>query len=405
MFGSPSLNPRSEAPPPALRTLPHGLAKRICALAAFMMASCEGGASLPASVPQCGPPGTRYLDRLPIDESDLRSVSLLGQMFPPVDPIPEGQSGLRYSDESARVAIVAPGASVVTGIESSHFAVSPGRQGHTDYSITLHLCREVYVVIGHINELATPLAAAFARATPRCEVSEGVEETIENCSVRGLDLPLESGADIGVGGEGFASGLDFDPYDLRAEPEFANPDRFPMSHLTAICMHGLFEPDLEAFLNENTFFNDERRTGDPLCGTHAVDVPGTAQGVWVREGAAVDQNSSSESAVHLLTLAPHFVTPDAAQMISPGMGELGATLWEVGADGLGRVDVPFSQIVGNDGVYCYAATNDDTRSFYVALSAEQTLRVEMRTHGIGDSPCLSAPESWIFSSESVAFVR
>jgi hypothetical protein len=133
-------------------------------------------------------------------------------------------------------------------------------------------------------------------------------------------------------------------------------------------------------------------SGTPRCGTMQVDVSNTAQGVWAELGITTPLAGNE---TRYITLANDPYRPQERLALSLGPTVLGATVaLTTSRQSSGRVNRAFDQ-VGPDGlIYCYAAFNQATRSWFVSLSSIQRLSVRRLDHSAGASPCNADPSTW-----------
>jgi len=117
-----------------------------------------------------------YFTELPVAAEAINYFIVLGQFAPPGDVFPRGQTGLQLVSADL-TPIHAVGDILIRYVERTHWLASPGREGHTDYSLDFQVpnCRAITGTYGHIAVLDPGFEALLEGAT--CEVySTGVRD-------------------------------------------------------------------------------------------------------------------------------------------------------------------------------------------------------------------------------------
>lgn len=352
-----------------------------------------------------------YFSTLPIPLDSISAVKPLGEIHPPGDILPNAQTG--FSMQGPEVPVIAPGPIRVRSVERTTWLESPFRQGHSDYAVefTVAGCEPIHGTFAHLVSLAPDLEALLTEED--CEESTVQDERIVNCKTRRA-ASLAAGDPVGTAGGGpTATGLDFDLFDTRHRAEFISADRYAAHYVQGICMQPLFEEPMASQLLELVSHRGVQRTAEPRCGTQEVDVPGSAQGMWVAEGKDVAYHHADTEA--FLVLAPHVILPDELQVIGAADPRLNPEhLHTFPREAAGRVNLDFAAVAPDGTLYCYTAEpNDlgvdfpgwDEQSFFLALGVDGALTIERRTHGSGASPCDGEPSSWAFGSDAPTYMR
>jgi hypothetical protein len=218
------------------------------------------------------------LTTVPTTLSDYQQIVPLGNIGVPDHTIPTDHLYFGFKEQGGGSNLVAPGNIVVTAIMNSGETHTDGKGTNTnDYALTFYACKGVYFVLGHVETLSGPLAAAvkdqkWDRPCDRHNPAPG-EETFY-CN-KTIDIALKSGESIGtVGGKVGLGAFDFGAHKVDyVDPGFIRPERYP--NVDAVCGLDYFTPDAKAAL-----FTKVPRTTEPRCGQIGQDARGTAQGDW-----------------------------------------------------------------------------------------------------------------------------
>jgi hypothetical protein len=147
-----------------------------------------------------------------------------------------------------------------------------------------------------------------------------------------------------------------------------------------------------------------------------IDVPGTAQGMWVLNGR--DVTLTFETNDLFFALAPHDILADQYQALVTGhpgftVDFVGSTVFAFALEDAGRVGRAFSDLAPDGTIYCYPTDRTMTSrpfgqgvSFLVALGVDGRITLERIDHGVGDSPCVTQPPGdWAFSAAAIRLMR
>lgn len=372
-----------------------------------LAAACSDGTGPHDAACEPGP----YFTQLPVDGERISYFLVLGEINPPGDVFPQGQTGLQLVSADLTPAY-APGDVEITEVSSTLFLESPGRPEHLDYSLTFEIpeCRPTFGVFHHLATLAPDLEARLEGAT--CETYSTESETVRTC-VNRVEVPVTAGTVIGQAG-GTITGLDFDLYDRRVTYDFVAGHRYPMARW-AICPQHLFTPELRDFLLERTGRLELRRTAEPRCGTLEIDIPGTAQGMWVLDGH--DVTLSATTFDRFFALAPHDIVPETHNLLATAhpdftVDPIGYVVFSYRIEDEGRVNRPFAALPPDGTVHCFtpdlALSGLPTNlgvSFLTALGVDGLVTLERVDHPSGTSPCDTEPAAWAFSGAAVRLMR
>ena len=382
--------------------MPRPLVAIIGALAGLaLVAACSKGSSGP-SAPTSGCGSTLQFTVLPVPIGAIASATPVGNMNPPQHSVPTDHSGIYLNGTG--IPLVAPGPLVVYSVNRARYVTSAFRQGTSDYTLNATACNGYQVVLGHIQ---APVAAITNAATTDCQTYSTANETVESCRANNVAIPFAAGAAIGSVGGVTSPSFDFGLYAGTNVNAFVNASRYTGQTLTAVCAYDAFTPDLKAQLYGLIGYPGDHASGEaPQCGTMTVDVAGTAAGVWVLQSAPVNQAGDE---TNFLSLVPHPLYPQSAQVISAGL----ATLINTDAppyDHLpaltsGRLNRRFRDVTGDGQVYCYVASLATSReSYMLRLSASNVLAIQKFAHAQGASPCAADPATWTITG-STTYIR
>jgi hypothetical protein len=368
-------------------------------------AGCSGGPSGPGTAAcEAGP----FLTQLPVQQELIESVSILGQFNPPGDIFPRGQTSLALNG-SGLTPLRAPGEITVISVRSTQWTGSPHRPDTTDYSISFEIasCPEIFGVFHHIPLLTPALQEHLSGAT--CETYSTGSETIESCAAF---VKIPTGAGTVLGQASAFAGFDFDFFDKRVRFDYIAAHRYPAAQW-AICVQPLYVPALRDFLLERVGRGGIRRTREPVCGTMEIDIPGTAQGMWVVENQNVTMSFATSH--HFFALAPDELS-DEYVVIATGHPSFSINgywpLYTFRVEAGGRVNRSFAELPADGTIYCYTPGPGipggipSIYSYFVALGADARVTLEFMTHDQDQGPCaMQPPEAWAFSSAAVRLMR
>jgi hypothetical protein len=339
-------------------------------------------------------PAAPWFTELPVDEAAIASTSVIGGFSPPAHTLPSDHGGV-YLDGTG-VPLRAPGPLVLATLRRTRYLSSPFRTGAEDYALELNVCSDVRVMLGHIVSLPDELAHLIQPGG--CQQYSTANEQVEACYTH-VDRKVAAGAPLGTVGGATAMAFDFGVYDHRHHNSFANPGRYQGQMTEALCPYQPFSDGPRSLLLSRVGIGNQRRVGEPACGTMEVDRPGTAQGMWIEESRAATKLAGDESA--FVTLTRDTVHPADRLLFVIGVPQLGAGSYWVAADKA----MPFDQV--KDGTTtCYEVQSGVFRpggsarlSFLLSLSGEK-LKLEKREDSVA---CDEG--GGVFGAGVVTFVR
>jgi hypothetical protein len=374
--------------------------------ALILLGGCNSSSSGSSAACAPGP----YFDHLPVNQEAIESMIVLGQFNPPGDVAPRPQTGVRFEPD-AITPVYAVGSIRIVAVEQTTWLESPTREGHTDYSLAFEVedCRRIRGIYGHIEVLSVDLDSALIN--PNCEVYSTESETVEACYTQ-VNITRHSGDILGEA----INSLDFDLYDTGHTNVFYSPQRLHSGFRTAICPQPLFTPALETFLLDKVGRGGVWRTAEPVCGTMEIDVPGTAQGLWVLDGH--DVVLSGETYDLFFSLALDDLMPETYVVLvtaheSFSIEGQGSVVLPFAIQADGRVNRSFVDLPADNSIYCYSLATDTPMhhanadmSVFVALGTDGKVTLERRDHAFAESPCtLQSPDDWQFSADALRLMR
>ena len=369
----------------------------LCTLAVI---ACGGDSTAPAA--ECGDPP--YLSALPAASADINFTSTHSGYGAPGHTLPTPHVGIFM--KHVNVPIYSPGKVEVVQLRRTTYVTSPRRQGKSDYTIEFRLCRDIQGWYGHV----TTLTDAFPSdpGWRDCQTYSTSDETVQSCFARPAGVTLTAGQQVGTAAMSAELGLmalDFGLLDNRVNHTFISPWRFPQPLFHAVCPYEYFDTanrDVLIGLMRDAFSPAPLTPATPPCGTMQVDVPNTAQGIWVETGVTTPVGGNE---TQYITLANDPYRPQTRLSLSLGPTILGATVGIVGRETSGRVNRVFSDVTADGLIYCYTSVTPSVRSWFLALPTSTTLSIRRIDHAAGASPCLADPGTWSFGSNTLSMVR
>ena len=367
-------------------------------LAAFAAVLACGGESISGpQVESCG--AGPHFSVLPVAASELASVAIFGGVDAPGHTLPTDHGGMFYTHEG--LTLRAPGDLSVTQLRRVRYT-SPGvPPGPEDYAIFFQVCKELSGWFGHVAALSSRFSPATVNYG-NCRTYTVIFATVETCEANDLDIKVSAGEDLGTTGGVTDVGM----RDERVTNFYVSPWRFSGPN-HAVCMWEQWDPT-----NREIFFSKMRDglrpqvvpTGEPHCGTMAVDVAGTAKGVWAEDGVTEPLGGDE---TRYMALVDYPYRPQAELALSLGPESLGAHIIIVSRATSGRVNLAFEHVTPDGLIYCYGPDVGPwaAGSWFLSMTSATALRIEHIAHGPGATPCDDDPGTWSFSGNAVLMVR
>lgn len=363
-----------------------------------MLAACGSGGDT-ITGPQAASCGAGpHFSVLPVATSELESVAIFGGVDAPGHTLPTDHGGMFFTHTG--VTLHAPGDMAVTQLRRVRYTGPDVPPGKEDYAIFFQVCKELTGWFGHVATLA-PVFSTATTQFGNCHTYSVIWATVESCEADDLDIKLSAGDVLGTGGTVTDVGMKDD----RVTNFYVSPWRFGGAN-HAVCMWEQWDS-----ANREIFFSklvdtrsSDRPTGTPRCGTMAVDVAGTAKGVWAEVGIT-EPLGGIETRYIALVNWPY--RPQEQLALSLGPDALGAHVGLVPRQTSGRVNRAFEQVTPDGLIYCYGPDGGalGTTSWFLSMTAPITLRIERITHSSGATPCDRDPDTWSLSGSAVAMER
>ena len=344
---------------------------------------------------------------LPVRLADIGNIAVVGGLGAPGHTLPTAHTGFILATEGASVS--APGAIQVLSVRRVRATPLGGGTQREDYAVDFQVCREITGHFGHLISLS-PALQVPENSWKNCRqyTITVPMESIETCDALLTNVNLQPGQPMGTGGQSIAlgrMGLDFGLQDSRVNHYYAARWRHPSGTFRSVCPWEAFEPGLR-----NQLYNklldlgrpSATPVGEPRCGTMAVDVAATAQGVWALPS---ETQPLAGDETGYITLANYPYRPQDNLALSLGPTSLGAGVYVVDRLAGGRVDRAFDQVTNDGLIYCYGPdTLLPTRSWLLSVTSPTALSIRLVNHASGASPCLADPVTWTLTG-AVAMVR
>lgn len=354
---------------------------------------------------------TEFFSVSPLAPDDFHGVVPIGTLAPTghVFPSPHLYLHVRRSDPNnfdsvpVEVPLVSPGDVVVTQITRVE---AQERPDWSDSYVGFYACAEFKGYFDHVKTLAPRVWEAYnATAPTRCDrfsqTYEFGEVNYTKCDTF-VRLDVKAGESLGTAGGGSGQlALDFGAVDYRNDPHFfvdLGRWRYRPDMAYVACALDAYPPPLRDELKSRLGSNDRgiHRTIEPVCGTVAHDVEGTAMGVWFVNGT----DELRHEAPHLALVSDNIEPQKLVFSVGTSVpGFFGKFL--VNPKNSGLVDRPFRDMTTDDAVYCYEVndTHGQRAGFtaLVHLVTPTELRLEKRaeeTCGAGPWP-LKAPQVFV----------
>ena len=369
-------------------------------VATMLLVGCGGDGSGPSKPTgqAAAPCGSGPLFTVPpIRLADIGNIAVVGGLGAPRHTLPTAHTGFILATEGASVS--APGTIQVLSVRRVRSTPLGGGTQGEDYAVDFQVCREIAGHFGHLTSLSPALQVPESSWKNCRQYTITVPmETIETCDAPLTNVTLQPGQAMGTGGASIAlgrMGLDFGLEDTRVNHYYAARWRHPPGTFHSVCPWEAFEPGLRDQLYAK--LRDLSRppatpAGEPRCGTLAVDVATTAQGVWALPS---ETQPLAGDETGYITLANYPYRPQDNLALSLGPTSLGAGVYVVGRQSSGRVNRAFDQVTNDGLIYCYGPDNLlPTRSWLLTLTSPAALRIRMVDHAAGAGTCAGDPATW-----------
>jgi len=340
---------------------------------------------------------------LPLAENDFTDLAPLGNLNPTGHTFPTKHHYfyiVNSDDEGAPdvVPVYMPGDSWITQISTTeHLSASPV---YTDYSISFKPCNQYRAYFGHIQGLSSELETLLENSTADfCTSYSTGGDDYHHCGYS-LEHYVSAGTQIGIAGGTVGQwALDFGARDQRQTAlQWANQERWEADGDDTIytaCVSDAYEDTLRLTLEARYAYGATTRTVEPVCGTIAQDVPGTAQGVWFLSTASTDTTSPEDQ--HIALVHDNY-NPEVG-VLSIGTSISGASgRHEFSPATSGLIDRELSDITNDGLVYCFDINQPNNR-LLLQMTGASTLQLEYQS----STQCSDG--GFNFTGSEVSFIR
>jgi hypothetical protein len=345
------------------------------------------------------------MQTIPLAASAIAGWVPLGNLNPPGHTFPTDHqyiylNGFSSTAGSGEIPLLSPGNVIVTSVKITRYSSgSPA----ADYAITFFACKEVRGEFGHVRSLSPSLAAKVGAIDQFCNsYSPNPGLTVEQCYSKSIEVNIANGDAMGT-----AAGLDLSLFDNRV-PSIsyvspsrwtATPDGFDHFHVVPFTDY-LAEPaysTARALLGQ--FDGKIKRTIEPVGGTLATEVAGTAQSAWFAAGQPTYPESPH------LAILPDNVDPTRVG-VSIGTSQPGfpSQSYTFTPSSNGTVNRAPSQITPGPTLYCWELGffgNAPVGAVIVQLTDANTLKMDGR---YGATSCASI-QPWALSANTFTYTR
>lgn len=353
--------------------------------------SSGSGSNDSSSLPSCGS-NYSFFTHSPMGESDFDDLTPLGNLNPSGHVFPTDHIYFYLVNSLAQYNLYSPGNVTVTQINASEHV----EDGFTDYSFTFQPCNEFKAQFGHVSALSTKLSQALSAPYQWENTYSTGGKTYRNYG-KNVSLTISAGEQIGtVGGNAGQNALDMNAYDTRVTVNFANSSRWSnRDTIHTVCPIDYYSGSLKTTLMNRFSGHGIKRTIDPVCGTIAQDIAGTAQGVWFVSGTTTFSSEDPHLALAHDNVDP--TKPIFSVGTSMSASGLSSATYQFTPQSSGLVNRDFDDITSDGNIYCFEPTYLSGK-IILQLTNSTTLKIEKQADSCGSGP-------WSFTSNATTFER
>jgi len=362
-----------------------------------LLASCGGreDESIPTTqntVPTSQTETNDSFTVIPLETTDFISLIPLGNLNPSGHVFPTDHHYFVLTNPGTEVPVKSPGEITVEKIAQMEHLTD----GFIDYSLTIRLTDTVTAKFGHLSTLSSMLLNQAGQIPLGSIYTTGGKEY----RYSSISVEIEITAGIEIGSTGANPGmlaLDFGVYDESSTPLFANPTRIESmgDYYKAVNALNYFTETQKAVLETycGNWDGSVYRTIAPLGGNLSQDIPGTAQGLWFREGESTYPQDPHIALVH------DNVDPTIPVLsIGTSIPGLNSGTYPYTVETSGTTNRDFGDIEPNGQIYAFQSFNNGEEGIIlIQLSDENSLKIERIAPG-STSP-------WAFSGNETTFIR
>ncbi|WP_018628131.1 hypothetical protein [Niabella aurantiaca] len=322
----------------------------------------------------------------PVDFEKVSGLVPLGNLNPPGHTFPTKHTYIYFANPGTELNVYAPGAIYIFQIARFRNTTT----GFSDYRIEFGNPSGTVLFLGHLSTLHISIlekANGFNDAV--CETYSTGGSTVEYCR-KPVSIEVDAGDIIATAG---------------ATAQSYNIDMGASVNGTPVCPLDFFAASAKNTMEAKagSVNGDIRRTETPVCGAYNLDIAGTLQGNWYKQGAARDLEDQ-----HIAFVKDN-IQPDKLRIsignAVPGMasGVYGIGIADVSDGGFatGLINRTFATVTPDGQTYCYEPKNiwgGSTTDISILAKMENTATLSFEKR---DCDCSCEPYS--FSSSRISF--
>ena len=342
-----------------------------------LIASCGGGGenesvlSTQTNIPVSQPATEDLFTVIPLETSDFASLVPLGNLNPSGHVFPTDHHYFALTNPGTSVPVRSPGEITVEKISQMEHLTD----GFIDYSLTIRLSDSVTAKFGHLSTLTSFLLNEAGTIPLGSTYTTGGKEY--RYSSKSVSIDVAAGTEIGTTGVNpEMMALDFGVYDELSTPFFANPTRIESmgNYYRAVSALDYFSEGPKAVLEGycGNWDGMLKRTVPPLGGTLSQDIPGTAQGIWFREG-----KSNYPQDPHIALVHDNVNPSIPVFSIGNSISDLNSGTYPYTPQTSGTTNRDFGDIEANGQIYAFQSFNNgEEGTILVQLIDDNTLKIE-----------------------------
>lgn len=328
---------------------------------------------------------------IPMELGDFRSFRPLGFINPPIHIFGAKHSNftINLPGETPKTGLLVkfPSDATVTQITTTY-----GDQGDTGYQVTFYPCEQFKSYLFHLETIADTLAQDIAKDQGKCQEFNFGNSKTKKCEKK-TALKVKAGDPVGTNDR--FGGVDWGAVDYRVINKFANPDRYDRDYPSYTSPIAYLTPENKTLMENKlrSLDGSVKRTAEPIYGTIAQDIAGTAQGNWfIGDKSFKNQQDFSP----FMALLHDYIDP-SQPIISMGNSVTGVKmgLYSFEPQSTGTTNRDFKDIKSDGNVYCFnnflsgqsvGQLNLSTLNgvLLMQMPNEKTLKVEYQPGSCGD---------------------
>lgn len=337
----------------------------------------------------------------PIETQYITNIIPLGNLNPSGHTFPtkhmyyyiQQEEPEDFNSPSMEVPIYAPMNATLTNISTDVF--ENDTPPSTDYSLSFRSCEDFTFYFIHLTTLSEKLESLVdLEDTDSCDRYTAGGNTYYSCWTQ-TNIEIKAGDILGTVGGKIRPNFDFGVTDFRITPNItANPERWAQQEEDIpyiVCSTDYYSGALKETLESKLGgWNKGLRTIEPICGTITQDIPGTAQGIWFKEGTTNIHDEHSQLALVHDNIDP--TIPVFSVGLSLENIKLGSGTYIFTPETNGNLNLDFNLVKPNSEIYCY-----DVRGSFSDQNQELSILLQMvddntmRIGAYNDPECKNIP--------------